>query len=147
MADQEHGLRDDTLGSLSDYLCNHATGYLADAGLSCQFESPPSDRESVLPFAIRHPLLMVVKEALQNVVKHAGASRVTISLHSKGDAIELDLNDDGKGIARPEEDPGAGDGLANMRGRLAEIGGTCIIGPSPAGGTRVTLSVPWTAHA
>lgn len=139
--------RHDTLGSLSDYLCNHATGYLADAGLSCHFESPPADRESVLPFAIRHPLLMVVKEALQNVVKHAGASRVTISLHSKGDAIELDLADDGTGITRFDEGPDAGDGLANMRGRLAEIGGTCIIGPSPAGGTRVTLSVPWTAEA
>jgi signal transduction histidine kinase len=139
--------RHDTLGSLSDYLCNHATGYLADAGLSCHFESPPSNRESVLPFAIRHPLLMAVKEALQNVVKHAGASRVTISLHSKGDAIELDLTDDGKGIAPLEEDPNGGDGLANMRGRLAEIGGTCVIGPSPAGGTRVTLLVPWTAEA
>jgi signal transduction histidine kinase len=139
--------RHDTLGSLSDYLCNHATGYLADAGLSCHFESPPSDRESILPFAIRHPLLMAVKEALQNVVKHAGASRVTISLHSKGDAIELDVTDDGKGISHPEDNPGDGDGLANMRGRLAEIGGTCIIGPSPAGGTRVTLSVPWTAGA
>jgi signal transduction histidine kinase len=137
--------RHDTLGSLSDYLCNHATGYLADAGLSCHFESPPSDRESVLPFAIRHPLLMAVKEALQNVVKHAGASRVTISLHSKGDAIELDVTDNGKGIAHDEDD--SGDGLANMRGRLAEIGGTCTIGPSPAGGTRVTLLVPWTAGA
>jgi signal transduction histidine kinase len=139
--------RHDTLGSLSDYLCNHATGYLADAGLSCHFESPPSHRESILPFAIRHPLLMAVKEALQNVVKHAGASRVTISLHSKGDAIELDLSDDGKGIKPDVSVPDDGDGLSNMRGRLAEIGGTCVIAPSPAGGTRVTLSVPWTAGA
>lgn len=139
--------RHDTLGSLSDYLCNHATGYLADAGLSCHFDSPPSDRESVLPFAIRHPLLMAVKEALQNVVKHAGASRVTISLQSKGHAIELDVTDDGKGIAGAESDPTDGDGLANMRGRLAEIGGSCTIGCSPAGGTRVTLLVPWAAGA
>lgn len=139
--------RHDTLGSLSDYLCNHATGYLADAGLSCHFESPPSNRESILPFAIRHPLLMAVKEALQNVVKHAGASRVIISLHSKEDTIELDVSDDGKGIKRDPDNLEDGDGLANMRGRLAEIGGTCVIAPSPAGGTRVTLSVPWTAGA
>ncbi|WP_035615746.1 ATP-binding protein [Haloferula sp. BvORR071] len=140
--------RHDTLGSLSDYLCNHATGYLADAGLSCHFESPPDGREAMLPFAIRHPLLMAVKEALQNVVKHAGASRVTISLQSKGDAIELDVSDDGKGIARTNDSNSTdGDGLDNMRGRLAEVGGTCVIGRSPAGGTRVTLSVPWTAHA
>lgn len=139
--------RHDTLGSLSDYLCNHATGYLADAGLSCHFESPPAGREAVLPFAIRHPLLMAVKEALQNVVKHAGASRVTISLQSKGDAIELDVSDDGKGIARNDDTGSEGDGLDNMRGRLAEVGGTCRIGRSATGGTRVTLSVPWIAHA
>jgi len=136
--------RHDTLGSLSDYLCNHATGYLSDAGMTCHFQMPREGRDSVLPFAIRHPLLMAVKEALQNVVKHAGASRVTISLESKGNTIELDVCDDGKGIVRSGQAPDSGDGLANMEGRLAEIGGTCVIGQSPAGGTRVTLSVPWT---
>ncbi|MCW1925326.1 histidine kinase [Luteolibacter arcticus] len=136
--------RHDTLGSFSDYLCHHATSYLADAGLSCHFESTSARRDSVLPFAIRHPLLMAAKEALQNVVKHAHASRVSIHVGSTGDAVEIDIRDDGKGLSGTD-DP-SGDGLSNMRGRLAEIGGTCIIGRSPEGGTRVTLTVPPTAE-
>ncbi len=135
--------RHDTVGGLADYLCNHATSYLADAGLSCQFEMPPEGREALLPFAIRHPLLMAVKEALQNVVKHAGASRVFLSLVTTANAIKLTVGDDGKGIDAGGSDPSPGDGLGNMAGRLAEIGGTCEIGRSPAGGTLVTLSVPW----
>jgi len=139
--------RHDTLGSLSDYLCNHVAEYLADAGLSCEFEISEEHRDSVLPFAIRHPLLMAVKEAVQNVVKHADASHVTISLESTGKTIELSVCDDGKGIVRPEGTSAGQDGLANMEGRLAEIGGTCTIVRQPAGGTRVTLSVPWSAQA
>lgn len=135
--------RHDTLGSLADYLCNHATSYLSDAGLSCQFEMPAEGRDALLPFAIRHPLLMAVKEALQNVVKHAGASRVTLSLATTANAIKLIVGDDGKGIAVDDSSATGGDGLGNMAGRLTEIGGTCEIGRSPAGGTLVTLSVPW----
>ncbi len=133
--------RHDTLGSMADYLCDHATGFLADAGLTCHFEMSTAGRESVLPFAIRHPLLMAVKEAL----KHAGASRVVISMAATSRAIELEVTDDGKGITTGENDPACGDGLANMAGRLSEIGGTCVIGCLPSGGTRVTLSVPWTS--
>ncbi len=138
--------RHDTLGSFSDYLCHHAAGYLADAGLSCHFDQPRENRGAVLPFAIRHPLLMVVKEALQNVVKHAGARKVAISLGAKADRIELTVCDDGSGIAGTD-DPASGDGLANMRSRLAEIGGRCAIGKSPSGGTQVTLSVPCTPES
>ncbi len=111
--------------------------------MTCHFEMSAAGRDSMLPFAIRHPLLMVVKEALQNVVKHAGASRVVISMVATGRAIELEVGDDGKGFGPLESDPARGDGLANMAGRLSEIGGTCVIGRLPSGGTRVTLSVPW----
>lgn len=137
--------RHDTLGSFSDYLCHHATTYLADAGLSCHFEAPSSRRDSPLPFAIRHPLLMAAKEALQNVVKHAGASRVSIRVEPRGEGVEIEIRDDGKGLS--EGDSPAGDGLANMRGRLAEIGGTCTIRRDPGGGTRVILVLPLTADS
>jgi signal transduction histidine kinase len=135
--------RHDTLGSLGDYLCDHATGFLADAGLTCHFEMSATGRESVLPFAIRHSLLMTVKEALQNVVKHAGASRVVVSIDASGGSIKLEVSDDGKGIGPDGSDAARGDGLTNMTGRLSDIGGNCVVGRLPSGGTRVTLSVPW----
>ena len=113
--------------------------------MTCQFEMSSANGGAVLPFAIRHPLLMAVKEALQNVVKHAGASRVIISMAASGSAIKLEVSDNGKGIGPMEGDPARGDGLANMAGRLSEIGGTCVVGRLPSGGTRVTLSVPWTS--
>ncbi|MCW1887653.1 histidine kinase [Luteolibacter flavescens] len=135
--------RHDTVGSLADYLCDHANDFLADAGLHCHFDMPAEGRDALLPFAIRHPLLMAVKEALQNVVKHAGASRVALSMATTAREIRLTVSDDGKGIAAGDGQPASGDGLGNMAGRLAEIGGSCEIGRSSSGGTLVTLTVPW----
>ena len=133
----------DTLGSLVDYVCHHATEYLTDSTLSCLLEMEPHDRDAIVPFSIRHPLLMAMKEALQNVVKHSGASEVIIDLKSSPEAIELSVTDDGKGIELPADTASGEDGVANMQSRLAEIGGKCSIGKSPSGGTRVLFTVPW----
>jgi signal transduction histidine kinase len=79
-------------------------------------------------------------EALQNASKHAqGATRVTVSL-AEDDALRFDIRDDGDGFDTQSTASGAG--LANMRDRLAAIGGELTIESMPGGGSVVSGSVP-----
>lgn len=134
--------RHDTVGSLADYLAQHATEYLADAGISCRLDITMHDRERIVPFSVRHPLLMAVKEALQNIIKHSAASRVLVTFRSAADAISIVITDDGKGLSGMTETGAGHDGLGNMRARLAEAGGRCMLEEAEGGGTRVSLTAP-----
>ena len=82
----------------------------------------------------------VVQEALNNVVKHAGASNVRVAVTEDRDEIKVIVEDDGRGI---EASPGRqGFGLIGMRERVSLVGGQLEIGPGVAGGTRVTALIP-----
>ncbi|HUR22955.1 MAG TPA: GAF domain-containing protein [Acidimicrobiales bacterium] len=88
-------------------------------------------------------LLAVLREALTNVARHAGAHRVDVEVVADGDLM-LRVLDDGKGLSS-ERRPGA-KGLANMEARAARLGGSAFIKPGPAGGTLVEWRVPLTSH-
>jgi signal transduction histidine kinase len=85
---------------------------------------------------------MAVKEALQNVVRHAGASVVQLQLSDEQSRLTIAVVDDGRGL----KDATSGvthSGLNNMRQRLAEVGGLCEIQPGPDGrGTEVRFAMP-----
>ncbi len=88
-------------------------------------------------------LLRTVQEALVNTAKHASATRVTVTLSYLGDAVSLDIDDDGVGFAgapRPRADGGFG--LAGMRERVAAVGGELHIESAPGSGTTIAASVP-----
>ncbi|MER5203736.1 sensor histidine kinase [Streptomyces sp. NPDC002825] len=87
---------------------------------------------------VESALYFAVAELLSNAVKHAGATRVRISLARRETGIRIEVEDDGHGGARVRD----GGGLAGLRRRLAVFDGTLEI-DSPAGGpTRATLEVP-----
>ena len=103
----------------------------------------------VITAEVRHNLFLAFKEALHNAIKHAGASEVRISLTVEPAAFTLVVEDNGKGFVSetilagtPHGQPshGTGNGLANMRQRLAEIGGRCEIESAPGKGTKVTFT-------
>ena len=76
-------------------------------------------------------------EALQNAVKHSGASRVEMSLEVREAAISLSVVDNGSGLR-----DGSGSGLINLHQRLDEVGGTLHLQSRPGHGTAVTALVP-----
>ena len=107
------------------------------SGLNVIVEAP--QQLPPLPAAVEVAAYRIVQEALTNVVRHARsrACRVRISI---GEKLQLEITDDGIGLP---EDHRAGVGLASMRERAAELGGTCVVEPSgPAGGTRVLALLP-----
>lgn len=92
-------------------------------------------------------LFRAVQEALQNVARHSGADSVLIQVGPQGDALEVEIEDDGKGfdpttVAEPSP-AGRGLGLLGMRERLALVGGSAQIDSAPGSGTRVVLTVPF----
>ncbi|MGH9258626.1 MAG: sensor histidine kinase, partial [Acidimicrobiales bacterium] len=91
-----------------------------------------------LPAAVEVAAYRIATEAITNVSRHAGARTCTIRLVLDG-TLELEVRDDGAGLPAGYR---AGIGLASMRERAAELGGSCTIQPGPVGGTRVLARFP-----
>jgi signal transduction histidine kinase len=99
-----------------------------------------------LPDFVAGNLLLVAQEALLNAARHAAATATTVRLHvpPPGDALVLEVADDGRGfdpVARPGA-PQGHFGLDGMRERVERIGGTLDVRSSPGGGTTVTVRLP-----
>ncbi|MEO6509345.1 MAG: histidine kinase, partial [Nocardioides sp.] len=90
-----------------------------------------------LPPAVEQAVYRIATEALTNVVRHSGASSVVVRLCAEPGTLRCDVLDDGRteGAWRP------GVGIAGMHERVAELGGTCEIGPGPRGG-QVSAALP-----
>jgi signal transduction histidine kinase len=82
----------------------------------------------------------VVQEALTNVVKHAAAQSVRVSVSDVGETVAIDVEDDGRGIDDAASSEGFG--LVGMRERVESVGGTLDIAPIGGGGTRVSARLP-----
>jgi signal transduction histidine kinase len=82
-----------------------------------------------------------VQEGLTNVLKHAGNASVRVTVRFRGDTLELEVVDDGKGPPS-DADPHGGHGLFGMRERLALYGGTLQTGPTEDGGFALHAMLP-----
>jgi signal transduction histidine kinase len=93
-----------------------------------------------LPPAVDLACYRIVQESLTNVVRHAGASRATVAVAADGDALVVEVTDDGTGA--PASGNGARQGIVGMRERARALGGTLEAGPRPEGGFRVSARLP-----
>jgi signal transduction histidine kinase len=84
----------------------------------------------------------VVQEALTNAIKHAGAARAEVRVRWCGDALELEVIDDGHGANPRAGGEKSGHGILGMRERAALHGGSVETGPAPAGGFAVRARIP-----
>jgi chemotaxis family two-component system sensor kinase Cph1 len=103
-----------------------------------------SDRR--LPPAMETALYRVLQEAVRNVVKHAGATRIGVILEATAAEVRLIIEDDGKGFVLNEGEgapsPSARLGLLGVRERLALVGGSLEIETAPGSGTTLLIHVP-----
>jgi signal transduction histidine kinase len=91
---------------------------------------------------IRRNILLSVKEALHNIVKHSQATQVNVQF-TAGEHFSITITDNGIGI-NPSAIRSYNNGLLNMKDRLSAVGGSCII--STHDGTSVILRVPLTSY-
>ncbi|MBW7885697.1 MAG: GAF domain-containing sensor histidine kinase, partial [Caldilineaceae bacterium] len=92
-------------------------------------------------------LYRITQEALNNALKHAGASAVTVSFHRENGQIVLEIHDNGKGFVVEGGDGQGGLGLGTMRARVEQIGGTLAIQSTPGDGTTVRVQVAFENEA
>ncbi len=136
--------RNDTLADLVHYLCRYAEDYFDGSAVQCAFDLPPAIPSVTLPTGVRRQVFLAAKEALNNVLKHAKASRVSVQLAPGAEEIRISIEDNGCGFApaSPPKRSGGGNGLENMRERLRSIGGHFECDSQPGRGTRISLIVP-----
>ncbi len=130
----------DTLEGFSNYLSQYAGAVLRDADLRCRLDIPILLPSVSLSSGKRHRLMMAVKEALNNALKHGAATEVRVKLEFNGNTLLVWVVDNGCGF-----DPATvkrGNGLDHLARRMEETGGACAVESLPGAGTRVRLSVP-----
>jgi signal transduction histidine kinase len=122
-------------------LQQHAQALSRREGLAIALSVVGDDR---LARGLEQPLFRIVQEALNNVVKHAGAHTVTVALEFSAERVLVRVSDDGQGfdLAAPPSGQGRHLGMISMRERAAEIGGTMELRSMIGGGTEVIVAVP-----
>lgn len=109
------------------------------SGLRITLDAP--DALPSLTAAVEVAAYRIVLEALTNVTRHAGAQNCLVRLSLDDDVLQLEISDDGQGIANEHS---AGTGMASMRERAAELGGICLVEAREAGGATVRATLPVT---
>jgi signal transduction histidine kinase len=93
-----------------------------------------------VPAPVEHALLRITQEACVNAVRHGNARRLAVSMTRQDGHVELAVRDTGTGFDPAA--PHAGSGLAHIRDRVAELGGTVDIDSAPGRGAALTVRVP-----
>ena len=133
-----HGLRPPALDDLGLLDALRTTGPAASGELAVAF-AVDGDLAG-LPAAVEVAAYRIVQEALTNVLRHADVTAATVRLTVTEGALELAVQDAGRGIPA-QRTPGVG--TASMRERAEELGGTCEVLPAPGGGTVVRGRLPF----
>jgi signal transduction histidine kinase len=129
----------DTLEGLVSYVIRFAERHARAAGLRCRIDAPAGIAPYPLAAEARRHVFLAIKEAVNNAVKHAGASALRIGLAVREGALDVTIADDGRGF---EPDRAGGNGLTNMGDRMAAVGGSAAIETAPGRGTTVRFRMP-----
>jgi signal transduction histidine kinase len=135
--------KNDTLDRFVGYLTQSADQFVRAAGLGIRLDVPDEVPATPLSGRVRHNLFLIVREAVNNAVKHAQATVVRLRVGMGGGSVTISVEDDGCGFdpTQPADD-GRHSGLANMRRRADDIGGTLVLTSRPGRGTRVEITAP-----
>jgi len=136
--------KNDTLDHLVSYIAQYAQEYFRKTGIECELRIP--ERVSVQPLSSqsRHHLFLAVHEALANILKHSGATHASVTMTCRSRDFEIVISDNGSGFDpvtsesnSPSSAAGFCNGLGNMRRRLGELGGRCVIESRMGHGTTI----------
>jgi signal transduction histidine kinase len=126
----------DSLGNMVAYIRSYSLEYFENTGIKCNISLPDDLPNIVVNGPIRRNVFLVVKETLNNILKHSGATQVNINLIRMPNGLKLTIHDNGKGIDF-EKLRQFGNGLKNMKKRMDDTGIQFSIENS--NGTLVTL--------
>jgi len=131
----------DSVASLASYYSLFAQRFLNLAGMACRLAVAETFPVAPLDSRLRHGVFLAFKEALNNAVRHSGATQVHIEMNVAAHVLRIVIADNGRGFDLKLREPGS-DGLAGMQDRMDRLGGRCEISSEANRGTTVTFSLP-----
>jgi signal transduction histidine kinase len=111
--------RNDTMGGMIQYMQEHLHNMLMPANIDFELTHTGFAEQEKLAMNFRQNVYLTFKEAINNVVKHSGASRVLVDLKKENNLFTMTIQDDGHGINSPKNSNGQG--LYNMRLRADRL--------------------------
>lgn len=133
--------QDDNLPRFAEYVGRFADECFENTGVRCWQEMPTDLPKLPLRSDVRHNVFLAVKEALNNVLKHSGATEVWLRLALVEAQVWVEVEDNGHGFT-PEIVASGGNGLGNMKSRLAECGGSAELHSAPGQGVKIRFIFP-----
>lgn len=127
---------------LAAYIRQFALNFFSDTAITCTVEGVEGAPDAPVAPEVQHHLLAIVKEALNNSLKHARARRVNLSLAFTDKELVLRIADDGLGFDPTALQHSERNGLTNLRERARELGGSLDICSGAGQGTTLRLTVP-----
>jgi signal transduction histidine kinase len=131
----------DSAASLASYFSLFAESFLNLAGIACRLRVVDDIPEYPLDSKLRHGIFCAFKEALNNVIRHSGATEVQLVFEVVGEQLVLSVIDNGRGFEFVSGSPGK-DGLTGLCQRMHQLGGDCQIASQPGHGTKVEFHLP-----
>ena len=134
--------RNDDFASFAAYVRNSLGKQFENAPveLNLVIELAPEDARHMLGPEVKRQVILTLKEAVNNALRHANAKEISVTLSLRRDQLNLVVSDDGKGFDPSKVREGA-NGLINFRKRAELLNGTVAI-DTDATGTRITLHAP-----
>lgn len=123
-------------------LKNYGYDLLTPLNIQCHYGIDKEAEKKMVNIEARKNLLLIAKEAMNNIAKYSEASEVTVRLEITGKMLVLEIADNGKGIAR--NDNRAGQGLNNMKQRAEALGGKLKLISGEGNGTSIRCEIPLT---
>jgi signal transduction histidine kinase len=130
--------------SLSSQLKDFYFELMEGQNLHCRYHIDEVLEGQITDINARKNLLLIAKEAINNILKHARSSSIDISLSRKNDQLLFEIQDNGIGM-KDIEATKSGNGLRNMRFRAEKLKGTCTFSSKLGAGTTISCLVPLTS--
>ena len=128
-----------SLGSLLEDIQEEASLRLEGSGHQLRWQQPQDIPEAIIPADTEFNLNRIFRELISNIIRHANASVIGFNFTYSNSVWAFEVLDDGVGLIRSNT---SGNGLGNIKQRIADINGTLEWHPVEPSGTRVTIEVP-----
>ena len=130
----------DRLESMIHYLCQLIQRLCQPSPIKCRIDEVTGSAEYAVSSQVRHHVVLAVKEAVNNAIKHSEATELHARIRFNAPVLTISITDNGKGLP-PEPHP-EGNGIRNMRNRIALVNGSIGIESADPTGTRVHFELP-----
>ena len=131
----------DSLQDFEAYICRYTENFLRASSVRCRLDVDAEIPQASFNLAARRNLFLAIKEALNNAVRHSGATEVALTIQATDGEVRVTVKDNGKGFDSATEKPER-NGMSNMAQRMVELDGSCCVTSQPGAGCCVELVVP-----